>query len=210
MTMATQGGVDTLYRGRKGRIDFIKVPELGYLVLEGRGGPGGEDFGSAFGALFPVAYAAHFLLLHEAGVHTRVMPPESAFWVDGATPWDLGEVPFDEWHWKVMLMQPDPIDGAIIARAIEHTRPKNTPGLDRLRYERWTEGPAAQTIHVGPYDAEGPTVDLLHAAIKEAGGQARLWHHEIYFGDPYRTPPEKLRTLIRQPISATTDHLASP
>lgn len=200
MTVETAPDIDALYRGRKGRIDVVDVPELGHLVLEGRGGPAGADFDAAFATLIPVAHATRLLLRSEGGPDTRVMPPEAAFWVDGATPWELDRAPVESWHWKVMVMQPDPIDAALVERALHRARDTGAPGIERVAYERWTEGPSAQTIHVGPYDAEGPTVERLHRAIAATRARPRLWHHEIYFSDPYRTPPAKYRTLIRQPV----------
>lgn len=64
------------------------------------------------------------------------------------------------------------------------------------------EGPAAQVMHIGPYDAEGPTIKRLHELIAESGRTRRGKHHEIYLSDPRRSAPEKLRTIIRQPVDA--------
>jgi hypothetical protein len=70
-----------------------------------------------------------------------------------------------------------------------------------VRLERFEEGPAAQIMHIGPYAAEGPTIQRLHAFIAEQGYERRGKHHEIYLGDPRRSAPEKLRTIVRQPIA---------
>jgi len=72
-----------------------------------------------------------------------------------------------------------------------------------VRLERFAEGPAAQVMHVGPYSTEGPTIERLHAFIAEQGGERSGKHHEIYLSDPRRSAPEKLKTIIRQPIAAT-------
>ena len=74
------------------------------------------------------------------------------------------------------------------------------PARGGLRVERWREGPSAQILHVGPYDAEVPTIERLHSAISTAGLHPRGRHHEIYLGDPRRSAPEKLRTIIRHPV----------
>ncbi len=78
---------------------------------------------------------------------------------------------------------------------------KNRPPLlGRLRCQLWDEGPVAQLMHIGPYGSEAPTVERLHGAIAEADMGMRGCHHEIYISDPDRTAPEKLKTLVRQPV----------
>jgi hypothetical protein len=68
-----------------------------------------------------------------------------------------------------------------------------------LKKERG-EGRCAQMLHVGPYADEGPTIERVHGFIERQGGRLRGKHHEIYLGDPRRTAPEKLKTVIRQPF----------
>ena len=98
-------------------------------------------------------------------------------------------------------MQPDPIDAELIAAATaEAAGKKDLPGLARLEYIRWAEGRCAQLLHIGPYAAEAPSIAALHEAIAEAGYRPRGRHHEIYLGDPRRSAPEKLRTIIRHPV----------
>jgi hypothetical protein len=55
-------------------------------------------------------------------------------------------------------------------------------------------------LHIGPYSAEGPTIAALHAFIADNGLERAGKHHEIYLGDPRRSAPEKLKTVIRQPV----------
>ena len=77
---------------------------------------------------------------------------------------------------------------------------KSVPSVDRLRFLRWEEGLCAQVLHTGPYAAEGPSVVRLHKGIAAAGYRPRGHHHEIYLADPRRSAPEKLRTILRQPV----------
>ena len=65
------------------------------------------------------------------------------------------------------------------------------------------EGRAAQILHVGSYADEAPTIEKLHAFIGETGLIPHGKHHEIYLSDPNRTPAERLRTVIRQPVRST-------
>ena len=98
-------------------------------------------------------------------------------------------------------MQLPPIDGPVIEQAVIETRAKkDLASLDSVRYERWAEGPCAQIMHVGPYATEPDSIVALHKAIADHGATPRGRHHEIYLGDPRTSAPEKLRTILRQPI----------
>ncbi len=210
MTRATTG-IDALYKVRKGSVDIVDVPELAYLVVAGRGAPDDEEFAAALQALYAVAYGAHFIVKTEQGEAPRVMPLEALWWVDDPHEEDiftevaLGKADVadsdrDRWRWQAMIMQPPPIDEETVARAVEKARTKGLPALDRLRFERWEEGQCAQLLHVGPYADEAPSIARLHEAITSAGYRPRGRHHEIYLGDPRRSAPEKLRTLLRHPV----------
>lgn len=103
-----------------------------------------------------------------------------------------------------MLPVPDEATDADFASAIDEVFAKKRPPLlDQLRCEEWLEGDVAQVMHVGRYDAEAPTIDRLHHEIEIAGLRARGCHHEIYISDPNRTAPDRLKTLIRQPVEPT-------
>jgi len=107
----------------------------------------------------------------------------------------------DRWRWQAMIRQPDPIDAETVAAALAQVRAKKpSPGLGRLRYQHWAEGRCAQLLHVGPYAGEAPSIARLHQAIAAAGYRPRGRHHEIYLGDPRRSAPDKLRTILRHPI----------
>lgn len=196
-----------LYRTRGRTVDFVDVPELGYFVMDGTGAPGAEEgaFQQAIQTLFKASYAAHFAVKARFGDAPRVMPIEALWWVMGPDPTDLAHVAGEAWCWRVMIVQPPPIDDQLAAGVVRRLREQGVPGLTDLRFMRWEEGRCAQVLHVGPYDAEGPTLDALHRAISEAGCRPRGRHHEIYLGDPRRSAPERLRTLLRQPVEAAEE-----
>ena len=212
----TVTGVDALYKVRKGAVDIITGPELGYVAVDGQGSPDGQEFADAVRALYSVSYAAHFLVRKLHGQAPRVMPLEALWWADDAlmheiiTTMTLGT--FDpagadraRWRWQALIMQPEPVDEDVIARAVAQASAKSGPAVDRLRFLRWEEGLCAQVLHTGPYADEGPSVLRLHQGIKAAGYQPRGRHHEIYLADPRRSAPEKLRTILRQPIEEVID-----
>lgn len=209
--------VDALFSVRKGEVEFVDVPEFGYLMIDGVGDPAAEAFGSAIQALYAVSYGAHFALKRVTGEAPRVMPLEALWWLEGASAQAAmeriaaGEVSMtdpgrDQWHWRAMIMQLAPVDVATIEPAITEAKVKkgataDTASLSALRYERWAEGPSAQMMHFGPYATEPADVAALHRAIAEHGSKPRGRHHEIYLGDPQTSAPEKLRTILRQPVA---------
>jgi hypothetical protein len=206
----TRTGIEALYTARKG-VEVIDVPELGFVLVSGRGDPNGPAFGAATQALYTVSYGAHFLLKKERGEAPKVMPLEALWWVDESRDQEtvaaaatgrgrVDDVDRSRWCWQAMIMQPEPIDEGVVARAVERARTKDLSALEELRFERWEEGRCAQVLHVGPYAEEGPSLVKLHEGIAAAGYRPRGRHHEIYLGDPRRSAPEKLRTLLRHPV----------
>ena len=210
---ANDGGLDlaSLYKARRGRVDVVEVPLLSFAVVRGEGDPDGPAFAEAIQALYAVSYAAHFGAKKRTGVSTKVMPLEALWWADDPEQAEIvkraamgeGSLALADrsaWRWQAMIVQPDPIGAEDVERALEESRPKKLPALGEVAFEAWEEGRCAQTLHVGPYAEEAPTIVRLHAAIDEAGLTPRGRHHEVYLGDPRRSAPEKLRTLVRQPV----------
>ncbi len=199
------GDYQALIKARADRVRFIDVPEYRQFAVDGTGQPGGAEFQTAFGALFPVAYTLHFAL-KKRGVSAPIGAIEGLFWLEGAetiTPalFSSGESDGRAWQWSLRLPVPPPAgDDEIEAAIAEVARKKDPPGLSKLRVVTWTEGPSAQILHVGPYSAEPPTIERLHDGIAAANLRPRGRHHEIYISDPNRTPAERLKTVIRQPV----------
>jgi hypothetical protein len=186
---------------RAGEVRFVDAPTRRYFMVDGTGVPEGSDtFKEAMGALYGLAYTLHFDLKRR-GIEAGVGAIEG-LWASG--PGDvlrLDEGDRDEWRWTLLLPVPDEAtDDDIAAATAELRRKKNPPALDRVRVEELAEGKSAEILHIGPYEAERPTIERLHAAIADAGLRPRGRHHEIYLGDPRRTAPEMLKTVIRQPV----------
>lgn len=208
--MAKSTGIaelDALFTARKGRVDFVDVPELAFVSIDGVGAPDGEEFQAALKALYAVSYGAHFLVKKQTGAGPRVMPLEALWWVEGVTeeqlahPESFTESDRDTWRWRAMIGQLPPIDEAVVRRATERAGAKGGgDAIGALRFERWAEGPSAQILHVGPYATESTSIAALHAGIAAHGSRPRGRHHEIYLGDPRSAAPERLRTILRQPV----------
>ena len=180
---------------------LIEVPDLAFLMVDGHGDPNtSAAYRAAIEALYAVAYAAKFTVKREqVAIDFTVMPLESLWWVE-----DMSRFPVvdkSEWSWTAMIMQPEPVTTEVVELAVQQVAAKRSlPALERLRFERFHEGLAAQVMYRGPYAEEGPTVARLHEFIAEQGYELVGKHHEIYLGDPRRTAPARLRTVIRQPV----------
>jgi hypothetical protein len=194
-----------LIEARVDRVRFIDVPESRQFAIGGMGQPGGPEFVAAMGALYPVAYTLHFSLKRR-GIDAPIGALEGLFWLGDVETITLAQfkagVPDGlAWQWSLRLPVPALATADEVQAAIaEVARKKNPPVLGRLTTVSWTEGPSAQILHIGPYSAEPPTIERLHAEIASAGLQRRGRHHEVYISDPNRTAPERLKTVIRQPV----------
>jgi hypothetical protein len=191
-------GVDEAYRAPRLPV-LVDAPELSYLMIDGRGDPNtSSQYTDAVATLFAVAYAARFDLKRN-GVEYKVMPLEGLWATEGASDvWAQR----DAWRWTLMIAQPDAVAGEVLDRALAKAAQKRpAQSVDLVRLERMGEGRVAQVLHVGPYgEAERPSVEALHGFIAEQGLHERGLHHEIYLSDARRTAPERLRTLLRQPV----------
>jgi hypothetical protein len=108
----------------------------------------------------------------------------------------------NKWQWTLMIMQPDFITRKDFENSVAAARKKKgNPFIDKVRFESFSEGKAAQIMHIGPYSAEGPNIQKLHHKITEIGGKLTGRHHEIYLSDPRRAAPDKMKTVVRQPYS---------
>lgn len=179
---------------------LLDVPELLFLQVDGHGDPNTAPvYGESVQALYGIAYALRFALRQgPEGVDAPVMPLEGLWWSEDMATFTAGDT--SAWDWTLMIRVPDLVDAELLEAARAATaRKRPTPALDRVRLRRWTEGLAAQVLHVGPYSAEGPTIAALHQFIADQGLVLTGVHHEVYLGDPRRAAPERLRTIIRQP-----------
>lgn len=203
-TLSSHSERELLYRATR-RPAFVQVPEMAFVLVDGAGDPNtSQEFTDAIQVLYSVSYTLKFGLKKETGLVYRVGPVEALWWAEDSAELPIGRK--EDWHWTALIAQPDEVTEDRFDRACaEAGRRRELPALRRIRLDRFEEGLAAQVMHVGPYAAEAPTIAALHAFI-DAHGYAfdgrRQKHHEIYLGDPRRSAPEKLRTIIRQPVVA--------
>jgi hypothetical protein len=190
-----------LYQPPLGEITTVTVPSLTYLMVDGAGDPNkSKPFEQAVEALYSLSYTLKFSLKKSPrAIDYGVMPLEGLWWADD--PRVFIQADKSAWKWTAMILQPEFITRSDIDAAFDEVRRKKNPAaLGRVRFETLAEGESVQTLYLGPFSEEGPTIQRMHEAIHDAGKQLHGKHHEIYLSDPRRTVPAKLRTILRQPM----------
>lgn len=185
---------------------IIDVPAFNFVMLDGVIEPDetpdtSPAFRHAFEALYGASYTLKFAskLRKQNPIDYTVMALEGLWWVESG---DFDFAKKEPWHWTMMTMQPEHITAEMFQEAVAQLKKKDKggPALDQLRFERFHEGLAVQIMHVGPYAEEPPTIEKMHAFARENGYRLRGKHHEIYLGDPRRTRPDRLKTVLRHPV----------
>ena len=189
-----------LYTASPKAATLVVAPPLRFLMVNGFGDPNlNPDFQTGIEALYTASYTLKFMLKQAQGLDYVVPPLEGLWWMLMA---DFDLERRDDWRWTLMIPQPEEVRRELLDQAVVAAKKKKPlPALEKLRLEIYDEGRAAQILHVGPYSEEMATIDRLHAFIKEQGFHLCGKHHEIYLSDPRRTAPEKLKTILRQPVS---------
>ena len=178
---------------------LLRIAKAAYLGIAGRGAPGGEAFQQALAALYGIAFTAKMASKH-AGRDYAVGKLEGLWWVDSGRLF-LTE-PKDTWRWRLLIRTPDFIG----KREMEAARKKLTqkgkdPLCEQVELTALDENQCVQMLHTGPYDHEPATLAQMEAFATAQGYRFAGLHHEIYLSDPRRVAPEKLRTILRIPVT---------
>ena len=175
-------------------------------MIDGHGDPNTSTaFAEAVEALYPVAYPLKFASRRELGRDYVVPPLEGLWW---ATDMDAFTAARDKsrWDWTLMIMVPGWIGRDMVTDAVEQVGAKARPRrLHEVRVESLSEGRCVQTLHVGSYDDEAEVLARMHQDFIPGNGLRMTGrHHEIYLSDARRVAPDRLRTILRQPVAAAT------
>lgn len=192
----------------KNKPEIVTVPKANYIAVRGKGDPNEEGgaYQQAVGIVYAVAYTLKMSYRTDyriEGFFDYVVPPlEGFWWQDGVEGVDYSNK--SSFNWISVIRLPDFVTEKDFAWAIETASKKKKIDCSSAEFLAIDEGLCIQIMHIGPYDDEPATVKKMHDFIKENGfkidiDQKRL-HHEIYFSDPRKTAPEKLKTVIRHPI----------
>ena len=189
-----------LYNPSSKEVSFVEVPKMKYLAIEGKGDPNtSQEYKDSIEALMGVSFKTKFIMKEEHNQDYVVMPLEGFWWSDDMENFTIEDK--SDWKWKSLVMQPYFVKEEHISQAKEETgTKKDLPSLDKIEFIEIEEGLSAQILHIGPFSEEGPTVKKIHEKIDKENYEFNGLHHEIYLSDIRRAKPEKLRTIIRQPI----------
>ncbi len=184
---------------------IVDVPSFNYLMIDGHGDPNNSQlFADAISALFTLSYTLKFAIKKAQGVDYAVMPLEGLWWVE-----DLAQLDFNDksnWLWTLLMAQPGLVTPADVQAARPAAAKKSGAALiERVRFETYTEGACVQMMHIGPFSAELPNIELMHNFAFAQGYDLHLKHHEIYLSDFRRAAPEKLKTVLRHPVIRKAD-----
>ncbi|MEI6044661.1 MAG: GyrI-like domain-containing protein [Chloroflexota bacterium] len=190
-----------LYNASVKEVGLVDVPAMNFLLIDGAGDPNtAQEYKDAIEALYGLAYTLKFRLKKGELARDYGVPPlEGLWWTE-----DMANFSAEDkaaWKWTMLIMQPEfvTLEHVNEARA-ELEKKKNPVALPKIRFEAFEEGLSAQIMHLGPYAAEAPTIEKLHHFIQTNGYRLSGKHHEIYLSDPRKAAPEKMKTIIRQPI----------
>ena len=192
-----------LYKPTAKEFTVVEVPRLQFLMVDGHGDPNtAQEYKDAIEALYAVAYRVKFASKRELDRDYVVLPLEGLWWAEDMDAFTTSRDK-SAWDWTMMIMQPEWITGEMVAGAIAHVDSgKNLPTLRKLRMEEYHVVLSVQILHIGSYDDEGSVLHRMHQQfIPQNNFRLAGKHHEIYLSDARRVAPEKLRTVLRQPVA---------
>ena len=187
---------------------LIMVPEMQYVAVRGRGNPNEPegDYKKAMGTLYSIAFTIKMSYKgsHKIeGYFSYVVPPLEGLWQqEGMEGIDYTRK--NELEWFSMIRLPEFVTPDEFTWAKREVEQKKGIDVSKAEYFRYEEGLCVQCMHIGSYDEEPETIRKMEEYVKEAEYRVDLSegrkHHEIYLSDPRRTAPERLKTVIRQPV----------
>ena len=197
----------------KNKPDIVTVPRMNYIAVRGMGDPNQEDgeYKQSIGLLYGIAFT---IKMSKNGDHQidgyfdYVVPPlEGFWWQDGMD--EIDYVHKEDFHWISVIRLPDFVTEKDFRWAIEEATKKKKQDFSKVEFLTVDEGLCVQCMHIGSYDDEPATVDMMHEFIKQQGYELDITdkrlHHEIYLSDARKVAPEKLKTVIRHPIKIKGD-----
>lgn len=192
----------------KNRPSIVNIPKMNYLAIRGKGDPNEKegDYKNTIGLLYGVAYTIKMSYKNNykiEGFFQYVVPPLEGFWWQD----DIKGMDYErkeELNFISLIRLPDFVSEKDFKWAIEEATKKKQQDYSRVEFFTYDEGLCVQCMHLGAYDDEPATVDLMHQYMRENGYELDItdqrYHHEIYLSDPRKCDVNKLKTVIRHPI----------
>lgn len=192
----------------KGKPNIVTVPTMNYIAVRGIGDPNDEggEYKRAIGLLYSIAFTIKMSkkLDHQIdGFFDYVVSPLEGFW------WQDGVIGIDysnkaSFHWTSVIRLPDFVTKKDFEWAIKEATLKKKQDFSKVEFFTYDEGLCVQCMHIGPFDDEPKTVQMMHDFIEKNGYELDITdkrlHHEIYLSDARKVSPDRLKTVIRHPI----------
>lgn len=185
---------------------ILDLDEVHYISICGKGDPSGAGFSEHVQALYASAYVLKFMC-KASGRDFAVAKLEGL--------WDFDEkkhsrismsdaplkIPRSEWNYRLMIRLPDYVNQEMVKQATEIAiEKKQLAQAKHVEYFILKEGKVVQMLHTGPFSDEPETLLKMQVFIEQHKFSKNGTHHEIYLSDFRKTPPEKLRTILREPV----------
>jgi hypothetical protein len=178
---------------------LVDVPDMQSVMVDGEGDPAGDTFARASRWLFSVVYPIKRIAKERMGRSFVEPPLEGLWWADDINDFIAGNR--DKLKWRLMIVTADWVDDEMFAQGVAQGSERLGEPPESLRLDRLAEGLSVQIMHLGPNSEEVATLARLHHEfLPEHGLVPNGHHHEIYLNDPNRVAPEKLKTVLRQPV----------
>jgi hypothetical protein len=185
---------------------LVNIELVSFLSIEGKGDPNGPEFARKIQSLYVVAYAVKFL--HKARGLDFVVPKLEAQWWFDQTKHQLKsmadapqQIDRSQWYYRLLIRMPHTVTPTEVNEALQKVAArKQLVDLKDVKLIDINEGECVQVLHVGPFNTEPQTLALLQKFMNEKGLEHNGLHHEVYLSDLRKTAPEKLRTILREPV----------
>lgn len=189
----------------KQKPELVTIPKQKFFMIKGSGNPNNEEFAERISVLYSLAYAIRMMPKNgytPDGYFEYTVYPLEGIWDLTEEGRQLEELNKDELLYTIMIRQPDFVTNEVVERAFESVRKKKPhPFLDDVTFETMTDGLSLQMLHVGPFEDEPQTFEIM-AEYQESHQLERvsLKHREIYLSDMRRVNPSNLKTVLRYPV----------
>ena len=179
---------------------IVDIPIMNYLKINGQGNPNdSEEFAEKTQLLYALSYAIRFAVKKSMNIAYTVMPLEGLWWSQDMDTFVTRDK--DSWEWTLMILQPEFVTAEMVeAGKAEVIRKKKLDQVSQVRFEPYDPGTVVTMMHIGSYDDEAPNIQWMHNFAHEQGFKLDGLHQEIYLSDPRKVAPEKMKTVLRQPI----------
>ena len=194
------------YYTAKNKPELLTIEQASFLSITGKGDPSGQDYADKLEALYSVAYTVKFR--YKALDKDFVVAKLEGLWsfdTDRYQGFTMDEAPLkiprSEWNYRMLIRMPDFVTREQLEQAIDTVVSKKQIGLAaHVEFYEMEEGKVVQMLHVGPFSDEPETLKQIQAFCEEHQLSKNGLHHEIYLSDFRKTPPEKLKTILREPV----------